>query len=573
MKKLILTLMVLGVTAGTASAQSALDGAAFTRQDMKGTARFMSMAGAFGALGGDITTMSYNPAGIGVYRHSEISATVDMDFMSASAEFGGPKTTTNHSRFLMNNGGYVGASNLNSDVMPNFNWGVSYNRRANFNRRFSGNAASLQNSLSDYIAGVANNSGVLQEDLVSTSSFDPYDGNNQYPAPWISILGYDSFYISPSSGNPDKPDWVGQFDSQTRGSGYVNFEEKGGIDEYNISLGGNFLNKIYWGMDVGILDLDYRRYNVWGEQLTGAYADLGNGFRRYDADWDMYNMYRVEGAGFNYKLGVIVKPIQELRIGFAFHTPTWYDLTEYYYADTNFTYSQNGEVVRSDGAKTNGGWDGENDFDFRTPWRFIASIAGVIGNNFIISADVDWTSQQYMHFSTPSYGDYYDPWGWDDWYWKPSKAGANAPSEYVTQDDPYYYTNRDVKDYYKTTTTVRVGTEYRVLPQFSLRAGYSYTTSPVRDKAKNGELTMYTADPNPSYEFEDDTNLVSFGMGYRYKAFYADLAYVWRQMSSTWHAFSPGIGTDNYEPSFRGGAIANVKSTENQVVLTAGFRF
>ena len=37
-----------------------------------GTARFMSMGGAFTALGGDISTLSQNPAGIGVFRTSEM---------------------------------------------------------------------------------------------------------------------------------------------------------------------------------------------------------------------------------------------------------------------------------------------------------------------------------------------------------------------------------------------------------------------------------------------------------------------------------------------------------------------
>lgn len=582
MKKHLIVLAALCAFAGSAAyAQSALDGAIASRQDLKGTARFMSMAGAFGALGGDITTMSYNPAGIGIYRSSEISLTVDLDFISGKAQFpGSPENTENQTKFLMNNGGYVGAMKLNSDFMPNFNWGVSYNRRANFNRRYSAVASQLNNSLSNYIAGVTNSAGATAESLTSTTGFDPYNPGSDIPAPWISILGYDSYFISDANDQPGgDPCWIGQFDSETSGSGVMAVEEKGGIDEYNISFGGNILNTLYWGMDFGIMDLDYSRHTVWGETLNNALVCFDE-FGGYDADWNQYNMYQLQGSGFNYKLGLIYKPIQELRFGFAFHTPTWYNLTEYYYADTSYGYYRNGETIESGGAKTNDGWDGTNEFDFRTPWRFIASVAGVIGNSFIISADVDWTSQQYMHFSTPDDSGYFDPWDWgwgwtDDPWYSPAKSGmkkANEPSQYLSSD-AYLYTNQDVKDYYKTTTTVRVGAEYRVIPQFSLRAGYSYTTSPVRDKAKNNELRIYTSDPQPSYEFEDDTNLVSFGMGYRYRSFYVDLAYTWRQMSSKWHAFSPGIGSPNYEPSYSGGAVAKVKSTENQVILTAGFRF
>lgn len=550
-----------------AMAQSATDGAALMQQDIKGTARFMSMGGAFGAIGGDMTTLSYNPAGIGVYRHSEIGLSMDFDFQSTSTEFPGSKTDKNNFKYLINNGGYIGASRLNSVVMPNFNWGVTYNRRANFNRQFSGYAGHLSNSLSDYIAGVSNNSNVLEEDVITTSSFDPYQAT-QYPAPWISILGYDSYFISPSTNDAANPKWIGQFDSSTSGSGMVSVIEKGGIDEYNLALGGNIRNVVFWGMDFGITSLNYKRQTLWGESLSNANVDLGNGMKRYDADWDLYNDYRVNGTGFNYKLGVIVKPIQELRIGFAFHTPTWYGLTEKYYANTTFTYSRNGNVEMSNGAETNNGYDGINDFNFRTPWRFIGSIAGVFGSNLILSADVDWTGMQYMHFSAPSYSDYWYDDGWDFW-----PAPAKAPAKGYVSSDPYFYTNSDVKDYYQTTTTIRVGAEYRIIPQFSVRAGYAYTSSPVKSETRNGNTTIYTADPNPSYEFDNTINYASFGLGYRYQAFYVDLAYMYRARKSEWHAYSPNFGDAAYAQSAQGGPVAKVTSKDNQLVLSMGFRF
>lgn len=572
MKKAI-ALFTLPLIAFGASAQSALDGGALMKQDIKGTARFMSMGGAFGALGGDMSTLSYNPAGIGVYRHSEIGLTMDFDIQNSSTDFNGNKNEVNHFKFLINNGGYIGSFNMNSDVMPNFNWGVTYNRKASFNRRFTGTAYNLGNSLSNYIAGVANNSGVLQDDI--TGPYDPYNSNSNQ-APWLTILGYDSYYISPNSTDPNNPDWVGQYVSGTTGIGTVTNIEKGGIDEYNIALGGNIKNIVYWGMDFGITSLDYIRQTYWGESLDNASVDLGTGYQTVGADWDLYNQYRVKGTGFNYKLGVIIKPIQELRIGFAMHTPTWYGLTEYYYADTSYayydnngdriTYNSDGENIGS-GAQTNDGYEGVNDFSFRTPWRFIGSIAGVIGNSLIVSADIDWTGMQYTHFSTPKYNNYwYDD---DYWYWD---APAKMPTK-SSSSDPYYYTNSDVKDYYKTSTTVRIGAEYRVLPQFSVRAGYAYTTSPVKESAKNGSDIVYTSDPNPSYEFDNDINYVSCGLGYRYKSFYADLAYCYRVAKSEWHAYSPGIGDNDYSGSKNGGPVAKVTSTDNQLVLSMGFRF
>ena len=47
--------------------QGAIDAYRISQPDMKGTARFMGMGGAFSALGGDLSTLSQNPAGIGIY--------------------------------------------------------------------------------------------------------------------------------------------------------------------------------------------------------------------------------------------------------------------------------------------------------------------------------------------------------------------------------------------------------------------------------------------------------------------------------------------------------------------------
>ncbi|MBD5204411.1 MAG: TonB-dependent receptor, partial [Bacteroidales bacterium] len=65
--------------------QTATDVIPLTQSDLKGTARFMSMGGAFGALGGDLSTLSQNPAGIGVYRSSELGFTLDLDCQRSSA--------------------------------------------------------------------------------------------------------------------------------------------------------------------------------------------------------------------------------------------------------------------------------------------------------------------------------------------------------------------------------------------------------------------------------------------------------------------------------------------------------
>lgn len=547
MKKIVLFSALLSLPM-LMYAQSALDAYQFSQQDLKGTARFMSMGGAFGALGGDLSTISQNPAGIGVYRNSEIGFTVDFDIQSSTTESPDTKYSDNQFKFLFNNAGYVGTINLHNRVMPFFNWGFTYNKAASFNRRYAGQFQSMNTSMSNYIAGVANSEQATVADLTTTDTYDPYNPNDGlYAAPWLTILAYYSYLINPS-GNNNNTHWSGLWGNETSGSGYFNVLEEGGVDEYNISFGGNFANIVYWGMDFGIINMNYRQTSLWTESLNNAYVlNENGGTTQAYSDWDLYNYYYAKGAGFNYKLGVIVKPIQELRLGFAFHTPTWYAMEEYFYADTQYDYGVNN--IRPGGAVTNNGYDGYNEYRFRTPWKLIASAAGVIGGKFIISADYEWTGYQGMNFS--------DRYIYDD-FWD---------NNTYTQS-PYYYENKDIDDYYRSTNTIRIGAEYRITPQVSARVGYANVSSPICQEAKDNEMTIYTSGTRPQYSFDNTTNYVTCGLGFKYKKFYLDLAYVYKHRSSEWHAFTPDV-----EDAIDLVPQAKVSSVNNQIVASMGFKF
>lgn len=559
MKKLLISTCIIGGVAISGSAQSAIDAFRFAAPDMKGTARFMSMGGAFGALGGDLTTLSQNPAGIGVYRSHEIGFTLNLDCQQATSDAFGFKTTANQTKFLLNNIGGVATIRLNNRTFPNLNIGFTYNKAASFNRRYKGGFGSLSNSMSNYIAGMTTAEGATVADLSTTGSYNPYNPTDGgYSAPWLSILGFDSYLISPS-GNPDAPVWKGLWGDGTAGTAGFDVEEKGHIDEYNISLGGNIANVVYWGMDFGIVDLDYSQNALWTERLDNAFVDDNNqGFARSRADWSLTNLYHASGNGFNYKLGVIVKPIQELRLGLAFHTPTWYSIDETYMATTSYAYDPSLSHIRGTGAQTNKGTPGSYSYNFRTPWKVIASVAGVIGSKFIISADYEWAAYNKMKFSQTDNDDYYYDYPYYDY----------APTRSIPLNDPYYATNEDIKSYYQTTHTLRVGAEYRVTPQFSVRAGYSFVSSPVRPKARDNGQEIYTSGTNPSYTFDNTANYVTCGLGYRVKKFYIDLAYVYKHLSSEYHAYTSDPATPSV-PS----PNSKLSLNNSQIVLSAGIRF
>lgn len=564
MNKLLLT--GAAVLIGSAAyAQSAIDAYRLSQPDLKGTARYMSMAGAFGALGGDLSTLSHNPGGIGVYRNSDVGLTFDLDLQHAESNSAGYTNSVDQTKFLLNNIGFVWTLKLPSSSCPNLNFGFTYNKSASFNRRYRG-GITLSNSLSNYIGAVTTQGGYQEGQLIGDeyNGYDPYNPSDPSDgAPWLSILGYDGYLISMANYNDGVPNYVGQWaNGRTSGTGFFDVQESGGIDSYNIALGGNISNVVFWGMDFDITHLNYNLTPQWNENLRNARVGDDNGnLSLMDASWQLNNYYNCSGTGFNFKLGFIVKPIQELRLGFAFETPTWYGLTETFSADLFYNYNnQQGKV------NTNGGWPGYNDVNFRTPWKINASAAAVLFNRLIVSAEYEWTQYKGMKYSYPTYGG----WGGDYWYpddYYPWDWYGNSGYDPYISNDPFYYTNQNVQEYFCNTNTIRLGAEVRVTPRFSVRAGYSNVSSPVQSGLKNNMVE--TAGTIPNYRLDNTTNYVTAGLGYKIGSFYIDLAYVYKHMNSEYHAFSPWYDGNEFIPS----QVSSLSLNNSQIVLSAGFKF
>lgn len=565
MKKLIFCITGTFV-AVSAFAQGAVDAFRFSQPDMKGTARFMSMGGAFGALGGDLSTFSQNPAGIGVYRNSEIGITFDLDCQSSESKTNLGSFKDDRTKFLVNNVGGVWTLKLNSSVVPNINLGFTYNKAASFSRRFKG-SMTLHNSISNYIAAYSNSIGVTESQVAADNGNNPYNS----PAPWLSTLGFQSYLMTPYFPNPDTDEtiWEGQWMDGTSGTGNFTVQSSGGVDEYNIALGGNISNVVYWGMDFCITDLYYNESTEWGENLDNAWVD---GMKVAYNDFRFGNRYSASGTGFNYKIGLIFKPIQELRLGFAVHTPTWYNMSESYIGGVRFDNPS--KDWAPDLVETNNGLRGNDTFNFRSPMKLIASAAGVIGGRFIISADYEWSPYTQMRFSQPSldygwYDDIYDdPW-YNPWYRPGSPMSEPATRGSVFNDnDPFYNSNKEIKDYYRAQNTFRLGAEFRVTSRFSVRAGYSFVSSPTTKKAYNNNTEIFTSGTLTNYSFNDVTNYITCGLGYKINHFYIDLAYVYKHISANFHPYPTDADGQAFSTP-----KADLGLSNNQILLSAGFKF
>lgn len=523
----------LAVLPAMAMAQSAISAYQLAPNDLRGTARFMSMAGAFTALGGDLSSLNQNPAGIGIYRSSEVGLTLDLDLASSSVDDGiyGGKWKENNTFFACNNFGYIGSVNTNSDVMPYFQWGASYSRVASFDRTFSGSYGSLGTSMSNYIANFSN--GYSPYELGQSNNYDPYYDSD---ADWLSILAYNAYIINPVGSTSQ---YNGLFnEGVTTGNAEFNVRERGRVDEYSINFGGNFVDMVYWGIGFGITDMSFKQEAFYDEELQNARiarttamtgtTTIGNAY------YGLSNWRHVKGAGFNFKVGLIVKPINELRFGVSLATPTYYNLTESYDGNIYYSYSKEASTVGDGTAFTDGAYF---DWKYRTPLCLNAGIAGVLGGRFIASVDYQLDAYKNMKIS--------DSWG-----------------EFT--DITY-----DIKSYYKNVNTIRLGLEYRFSPLFSLRAGWANTFSGVEKDVIDGEEYVVTSGTNPAYTFERSTRYLTAGLGFRSKGFSADLAYVNRHRSSTYQPFSSySEGNDWWYAPY-----SDFTSNDNHIVLSLSYRF
>ncbi len=539
MKKNILSFaLVASLTAAsslTAQAQSAVDALQLTQRDFKGTARFMGMGGAFTALGGDLSAIGINPAGIGVYRSSEIAATLDIDFQKSNAVSPGISSTNTQTKAFCNNFGYVGTARLGG-ALKTFSWGVTYNRQASFDRLVGGRIYPVGTSLTNYIASFTN--GVKAADMefgTGTNSYNPYMDSS---IDWLSILGYSSYLINNVPNRDDQ--YQGLYNSGTESDAEMSVLEKGYVDNYQFTFGGNVQDVFYWGVGLGINDLRYVRHTYFSESMADASVYSPRGVTLGAAEYALYNDKIVTGTGWNFSVGAILKPVQSLRLGVSFITPTWYSLNESYIGSVDYAMQPNG------GQAYNGTEDSDEAYfpwHLNSPWRLNFGVAGVIGKLGIISVDYELQAYDNMKIKVP----YYDTYG------------------YVNGFNDATYLNQDIKDYTQMAHNLRVGLEYRISNRVSARLGYNVQLTNISSEYRDGNGEILTSGTDPSFSLDKTTSYISAGLGYQYGNFAIDGTYVHKNRKSTLH---PYTSYGNVQAPY-----FDVTDNNNSIVLTAHFKF
>ena len=466
MKRVLMYMSALLLISGSASAQYdvgglVMDPSTVTAFDLfnashsqfsQMTARSAAMAGAFTSLGADMASMSINPAGLGMYSTNEVAVTPLMT-LSRAENSADPFEGNDKNNYALGNMGVIVKLRESATGITALNLGFGYNRLADYNYCYSYAAGGVDggSSIADVFAAQMRGSGITSKML----SADNFDWGKIDPTYWGAALGYMTGLIGDGSGTWNR-DMIG---INARPAYFTTVESSGSAGEYAISLGMNINSKIYLGATLGLTVMDLKRNIYYGEN----YAYNSDPGLNYRADYFNYDQTsQLKGSGVNLKLGVIYSPIKGLRIGAAVHTPTRYSLTYHYRAGMTSKVEAlnnvNGYQVDAAGyinppfSETTPTSIDSDDYswDYITPTRLLLGASYTIGQRAVVSVDYE-----------------------RDWY--NGMRVRNSPYGDKLYDE--YMSNK-----FKGSNTVRVGVEFRVIPQVALRAGYGMWSGALRDE-------------------------------------------------------------------------------------------
>ena len=522
----------------SANAQETYENAKLAGEDLNGTARYVGMGGAMEALGADISTIGSNPAGIGLFRHSNVSLSAGLLMQSDGKEFSNGKKT--NLSFDQIGGVYTTRTGQKSFL----NFGFNYHKSKNFD--YILNAAGSLNGSSQnkqsYIKGALGN----QNDGGFNVGKNKDGQNIGYVDAKSSDVAYTWSQIDYLYWNSLIPGSTGTYNYE-KATGYtLDRAHTGYIRNYDFAVSGNLNDRVYLGLTFGMKDVNYKGYSEYRENFNNAGGVLVRDERK------------VTGSGFDITAGVIVRPVAEspFRIGAYVKSPTWYDLTTS--NATGLVYAQ---------GTTNKESYISNSYDFKmwTPWKFGFSLGHTIGNNIALGATYEYENYANIN-SRVNNGGYYD------YYY----------NQYYESSIPDKNMNAHTKEVLKGVSTLKLGVEYKPVSNVALRAGYNYVSAMyVNDAQKDPGLaslgTSYAS--TTDYTNWGAINRLTLGVGYQVKKFNIDLAYQYSAQKGSFAPFSnvrdisipSGATTVTAESNIA--SNTDVKNNRSQLLLTLGYRF
>ncbi|MCT4614976.1 MAG: outer membrane protein transport protein [Marinifilaceae bacterium] len=493
MKKIFLLLLIYLIHFNSFS-QIIEDAVKYSINDHYGSARVSAMGGAFTALGGDYGSISINPAGLGLFRSSAFSLTPSLKINNSSTG----NFDKNKFNFGLSNLGLVLCNKYRlakKDGFQSINFSIGYNKIKDFNRNSFSQVEKSNNSLLHIYQKNADGNEI--RNLNDNEFF-------AYQVYLIDTIPGDSKYFSIPYTQTESPRLM------------ENIKEEGYISEINFASAVNIGHKLYIGASLGIVDVYYKskiNYSEYSQKGTPSQLD----------NFVKSSKLKTTGVGVNFKLGIIYKPIQQIRIGASLHTPTRYRLED----ESSTSYNAKYREEIEDGKDEFSVFSDINYFkyDLSTPMRMNFGTAFILKKRFIISGDIELLDYSSSRF----------------------KNGDNGVDFYGTDENPD--TNDLIKEHLDKAYNLKLGAEFKANNQISLRAGYSKFGTAYKKSISN---------------INDEINRYSAGIGYQEKNFNLDISYALSMKEYLVQYFNHG---DIYSP------ILKNKNNTHLIQVSLGFKF
>ncbi len=438
-------------------AQNETDALRYSMLNYGSTARSLGMGNSFGALGADFSSLSMNPAGIGLYRRSEVTLSPLFSNRTIDNDYLGNNESSNYFKFSFGNFGavFAGENTKPTSHFKTWGFGIGYNKTNDFSGRSIAKGSNPSNSLVDHFLEKLD--GVYPEDI---PSYFPYDVDLAWQTFLIDTITDDGQLYYYNNSTP----YAGQLQRKS-------VTTKGGQGEWDFSLGTNIDNKLFLGFTFGLATINYEENSTWEEsddQDTIPY------FRSFS----YFQHLKTSGNGINFKLGAIYKPSDVVRFGVAVHSPTWYRLTDTYSADIR-TDLENTQIYTYRGPEYL-----PFNYNLTTPFRAIGSIAIIAGGQFAINADYEYVNYKHARM----------------------RAEENQFDSYFSE------VNDSVRSKFTSAHNVRLGAEYRY-DNLRFRAGGQFSPTPFKNNISS-DTDLSRIGLSAGFGIKQEHFFIDFGYAY-----------------------------------------------------------
>lgn len=492
MRKIILAIITaiftLGFSAKKAFTQNEGDALRYGRYYFTGTARYAAMGGAFGAFGADVSNLAHNPAGLGVFRKSQVTLTPGVSINRTRSTHYDETNVDSRTSFNLANLGLVFSSKIGRNKRPTdgfqyVNFGMAYTKTSDLNNRTLIRGTNEESSLLDDFANSVNANG----GFATNAYYDQLAMNAELliPSPSGGYYAFDAPW--PNAGKIQRKD----------------IESRGSMGDVSFAIAANYANTLYFGASFNINVLDYRQTSFHSEQ------DAGDSIPEFK-EFVFKEYFRTRGSGINAKFGLIYRPVDFLRLGISFHTPTAFTLTDRFENDMNATFDNGVQTEALSPA-------GVFKYRYSNPLRLQISAGFVIGKLALLGLEYEFVNYKGPRFR---------------------ETGVST--------NFFQTTNERIKQVYRGGHNVKAGAELKLDP-FAFRVGAHYASSPYQVTVNN----------SPAWG-------MSAGVGFQNlpSGFFLDIAYSLFSVKEAYWLYDASLVR-----------ATQTRMQKHNLLLTAGFNF